>query len=49
MLTDNATGFCSRIFGAAVQALRLVHRRTRPYTPRMISKAEQFIRTMLRE
>jgi len=49
VLTDNGTGYCSRVFGAAVQAQRLVHRRTRPSTPRTNGKAERFIRTMLRE
>jgi len=49
VLTDNGTGYRSRIFRAAAQALCLAHRRTRPYTPRTNGKAERFIRTMLRE
>jgi transposase InsO family protein len=49
VLTDNGTGYRSHVFRAAVQAQRLVHRRTRPYTPRTNGKAERFIRTMLRE
>jgi len=49
VLTDNGTGYRSRVFRAAAQAQRLVHRRTRPYTPRTNGKAERFIRTMLRE
>ena len=49
VLTDNGTGYRSRVFAAACRAARLVHRRTRPYTPRTNGKAERFIRTMLRE
>ena len=47
VLTDNGSGYCSRVFAAACRARRLVHRRTRPYTPRTNGKAERFIRTML--
>lgn len=49
VLTDNGTGYRSRVFAAAARAQRLVHRRTRPYTPRTNGKAERFIRTLLRE
>ena len=49
VLTDNGTGYRSRVFAAACRARRLGHRRTRPYTPRTNGKAERFIRTMLRE
>jgi transposase InsO family protein len=49
ILTDNGTGYRSRVFAAACRAARLVHRRTRPYTPRTNGKAERFIQTMLRE
>ena len=49
VLTDNGTGYRSRVFAAVMRAQRLVHRRTRPYTPRTNGKAERFIRTMLRE
>lgn len=49
VLTDNGTGYRSRVFAAACRARRLVHRRTRPYTPRTNGKAERFIRTMLHE
>jgi transposase InsO family protein len=49
VLTDNGTGYRSRVFAAACRARRLIHRRTRPYTPRTNGKAERFIRTMLRE
>lgn len=49
VLTDNGTGYRSRVFAAATRAQRLVHRRTRPYTPRTNGKAERFIRTLLSE
>jgi len=49
VLSDNGTGYRSRAFAAACRAHRLVHRRTRPYTPRTNGTAERFIRTMLRE
>jgi transposase InsO family protein len=47
LLTDNGANYRSRVFRAAVQASGLVHKRTRPYTPRTNGKAERFIRTML--
>lgn len=47
LLSDNGTNYRSHVFRAAVAAHRLVHRRTRPYTPRTNGKAERFIRTML--
>ena len=49
LLSDNGAGYLSRVFAAATRAQRLVHRRTRPYTPRTNGKAERFMRTMLRE
>jgi len=49
VLTDNGTGYRSRVFAAATRALGLAHRRTRPYTPRTNGKAERFIPTMLRD
>jgi transposase InsO family protein len=49
VLSDNGTGYRSRAFAAACRARHLVHRRTRPYTPRTNGKAERFIRTMLCE
>jgi transposase InsO family protein len=49
VLTDNGTGYRSHVFAAAIRAHRLVHRRTRPYTPRTNGKAERFIRTLLGE
>ena len=49
VLTDNGSGYVSRSFRATCRALRVRHRRTRPYTPRTNGKAERFIQTALRE
>src|SRR5262245_41231919 len=49
VLSDNGSGYVSRVFATACQALRVAHRRTRPYTPRTNGKAERFIQTLLRE
>jgi len=49
ILTDNGSAYRSRGFRATCRALRLIHRRTRPYTPRTNGKAERFIQTALRE
>ena len=46
VLSDNGSGYVSRVFATACRRLRLVHRRTRPYTPRTNGKAERFIRTL---
>ncbi|WP_137180726.1 IS481 family transposase [Roseomonas sp. AR75] len=49
VMTDNGSAFKSKLFGAAMQAHGLKHKRTRPYTPRTKGKAERFIQTSLRE
>ncbi|HEY1244642.1 MAG TPA: IS481 family transposase [Hyphomicrobiaceae bacterium] len=49
ILTDNGAGYISRSFRATCRGLQVVHRRTRPYTPRTNGKAERFIQTALRE
>ena len=49
VLTDNGSCYRSVGFRATCRALRLAHRRTRPYTPRTNGKAERFIQTLLRE
>jgi transposase InsO family protein len=49
VLTDNGTGYRSKLFAAAIRRCRLIARRTRPYTPRTNGKAERFIQTLLRE
>ena len=48
-MTDNGSGYRSRVFRDACAASALRHRRTRPYTPRTNGKAERFIQTLLRE
>jgi len=49
ILTDNGSGYRSRVFARACRAWQVRHRRTRPYTPRTNGKAERFIQTLLRE
>lgn len=49
VMTDNATGYRSHLFRAAVDSLEARHTRTKPYTPRTNGKAERFIRTSLKE
>ena len=49
VLSDNGSGYISRAFAAACRRLGLLHRRTRPYTPRTNGKAERFIRTLQQE
>ena len=49
VLSDNGSGYVSRIFRTTCHALAIEHRRTRPYTPRTNGKAERFIQTLLRE
>lgn len=49
VLTDNGAAYTSKRFRRLCRRLGLVHRRTRPYTPRTNGKAERFIQTALRE
>lgn len=49
VMTDNAFCYTHRQYATAIAALGLVHKRTRPYTPRTNGKAERFIQTALRE
>jgi transposase InsO family protein len=49
ILTDNGSGYLGRRFAHAVEHLRVVHKRTRPYRPRTNGKAERFIQTLIRE
>ena len=49
VLTDNGPAYKSRAFRRLCGKLRLVHKRTRPYSPRTNGKAERFIQTALRE
>jgi transposase InsO family protein len=47
--SDNGSCYRARAMRAAVAALGLKHRFTRPYTPKTNGKAERFIQTSLRE
>jgi transposase InsO family protein len=49
VLSDNGSGYVSRVFRTSCEALGLQHRRTRAYTPRTNGKAERFIQTLVRE
>ena len=49
VMSDNGSGYVSRLFAKACRLLRLRHLRTRPYTPKTNGKAERFIQTLLRE
>jgi transposase InsO family protein len=49
VLSDNGSGYRSKIVAAACRAQQLGQRFTRPYTPRTNGKAERFIQTLLRE
>jgi transposase InsO family protein len=49
VMTDNGSAFLSGLFARTCEALKVRHKRTRPYTPRTNGKAERFIQTLLRE
>jgi len=49
VLTDNGSGYRSRLWAATCRDWAVRHKRTRPYTPRTNGKAERFIQTLLRE
>lgn len=49
VMTDNGSGYVSKVFAGACRALQLRHLRTRPYTPRTNGKAERLVQTLLRE
>lgn len=49
VMTDNGSGYVSKLFGAACAGLGARHVRTRPYRPQTNGKAERFIQTLLRE
>jgi transposase InsO family protein len=49
LLTDNGAAYKSGRFKRLCRRLGLVHKHTRPYTPRTNGKAERFIQTALRE
>jgi len=47
VMTDNGSGYRSKLHAVACRTMGLKHLRTRPYRPRTNGKAERFIRTML--
>lgn len=49
IMTDNGSGYRSKLHARAVKRLAIKHVFTRPYRPRTNGKAERFIQTMLRE
>jgi transposase InsO family protein len=49
VLTDNGSGYRSKLFAATCAELGIRHLFTRAYTPRTNGKAERFIQSMLRE
>jgi transposase InsO family protein len=49
VLTDNGHAYRSHQWRQTCTELGIVHKRTRPYTPRTNGKAEAFIGTALRE
>jgi transposase InsO family protein len=49
VMTDNGSGYCSKVHAAGIARLGIRHLRTQPYRPRTNGKAERFIQTMLRE
>jgi transposase InsO family protein len=49
VMSDNGSGYVSRLFRTTCARLGLRHLRTRAYTPRTNGKAERFIQTLLRE
>lgn len=49
VMTDNGTGYRSKIHAAAIAELEIRHLRTRPYRPRTNGKAERFIKTLQAE
>jgi transposase InsO family protein len=49
IMSDNGSPYVSKAFAERMQAERLRHLRTRPYTPKTNGKAERFVQTLLRE
>ena len=49
VMTDNGSGYVSKVFRGLIRRLGVRHIRTRPYTPRTNGKAERFIQTCKRE
>ena len=49
LMTDNGSGYRSKLFRRTLEALGIRHLFTRPYTPKTNGKVERFIRTSLEE
>jgi transposase InsO family protein len=49
VMTDNGTGYRSKVHAASIDQLGIKHLRTRPYRPRTNGKAERFIKTLQAE
>jgi transposase InsO family protein len=49
VMTDNGSGFVSKVFARVREELGARHLRTRPYTPKTNGKAERFIQSAMRE
>ena len=49
VMTDNGSCYKSFAFAKACRRLKIMHIRTKPYTPKTNGKAERFIQTALRE
>jgi transposase InsO family protein len=49
VMTDNGTGYRSKVHRAGIETLGIKHLRTQPYRPRTNGKAERFIQTLQRE
>ncbi len=49
VMTDNGTGYRSKVHRAGIAELGIKHLRTQPYRPRTNGKAERFIQTLQRE
>ena len=49
VMTDNGSAYKSKLFAAAMKHHAVIHKRTRPYTPRTNGKAERFIQSSIRE
>ena len=49
VMTDNGTGYRSKVHRAGITELGIKHHRTQPYRPSTNGKAERFIQTLQRE
>ena len=48
-MTDNGSPYKSKLFANACNTNGIIHKRTRPYTPKTNGKAERFIQSSIRE